>query len=362
MRPYLRAANVGWDGARLNDVKMMNFTESEMSTYRLEPGHLLLGEASGSPTEVGKPILWAGEILDCAFQNTLLRVRPHGAEPKYLLHFFRHQARSGVFAASSRGLGIHHLGREALASWKIPVPSLAVQRRIAAILDKAGDIRRCNDRAAQEVVDIERAAFVELLGNTAAKVADLAESAAYGTSEKSSTQGNFPVLRMNNVTASGEIDLRELKYMDLPERLHERYLVRPGDLLFNRTNSPELVGKTAVYHGPNPVVFAGYPVRVRANERGNAEYLSGFLNSGYGKAKLRSMAKAIVGMANINAKELVSIPIPLPPLHCMTTTPKKSTHSEQCATSITHEQRHWTRSSPPSSTAPSTANSDPPCR
>jgi len=97
MRPYVRAANVSWSGLRLDDVKTMNFTDSEMDTYRLQPGDLLLGEASGSPREVGKPVLWRGEIADCAFQNTLIRVRPKGPDPEYLLHYFRHQALSGKF-------------------------------------------------------------------------------------------------------------------------------------------------------------------------------------------------------------------------------------------------------------------------
>ena len=97
MRPYLRAANVGWSGLKLEDVKEMNFTDAELVTYRLQAGDLLLTEASGSPGEVGKPALWSGELEDCAFQNTLLRVRPHEHDPRYLLHFFRHMALASVF-------------------------------------------------------------------------------------------------------------------------------------------------------------------------------------------------------------------------------------------------------------------------
>ena len=92
MRPYLRAANVGWQGLLLDDVKSMNFTDSEMQVYRLAVGDVLLNEASGSPEEVGKPALWRGEIADCAFQNTLIRVRPRNVEPEFLLHYFRYQA------------------------------------------------------------------------------------------------------------------------------------------------------------------------------------------------------------------------------------------------------------------------------
>jgi hypothetical protein len=89
MRPYIRAANVKWTGLDLTDVKTMNFTDTEMSTYRMEPGDIVLSEASGSPGEVGKPALWSGEIADCAFQNTLIRVRSTVHEPRFLTAWAR---------------------------------------------------------------------------------------------------------------------------------------------------------------------------------------------------------------------------------------------------------------------------------
>lgn len=137
MRPYLRAANVGWDGLRLNDVKMMNFTDDEVETYRLEYGDIVVSEASGSPGEVGKPALWRSEIDGCCLQNTLIRVRSSGVvEPAYLLHFLKTEALRGAFAERSRGVGIHHLGSGQLAEWPIPVPPLSEQRRIISALEE----------------------------------------------------------------------------------------------------------------------------------------------------------------------------------------------------------------------------------
>lgn len=95
MRPYIRAANVTWDGLALADVKQMNFTATEVDTFRLRPGDVLLSEASGSASQVGKPAVWNGEIEDCCFQNTLLRVRTAHLEPKYLFWFFKWLALSG---------------------------------------------------------------------------------------------------------------------------------------------------------------------------------------------------------------------------------------------------------------------------
>lgn len=138
MRPYLRAANVTWDGLDLSDIKEMNFTDEEAARYRLEPGDVLVNEASGSATEVGKPARWNGEITDCCFQNTLIRVRARdGVEPRFLEHRIRYEALRGGFARGSRGVGIHHLSATTLADWPIAVPDLDEQRRIVERLDEA---------------------------------------------------------------------------------------------------------------------------------------------------------------------------------------------------------------------------------
>ncbi|ONK12036.1 restriction endonuclease subunit S [Streptomyces sp. MP131-18] len=137
MRSYLRAANVGWDGLRLGDVKKMNFSDTEAEIYRLHPGDILLTEASGSAGEVGKAAIWNGEINDCSFQNTLLRVRASEAvSPAYLHHFLRHEALRGAFRASTRGVGIHHLGAAKLAAWPVPLPPPGEQSRIVRTIEE----------------------------------------------------------------------------------------------------------------------------------------------------------------------------------------------------------------------------------
>ena len=206
----------------------------------------------------------------------------------------------------------------------VPVPPIKEQRRIAEVLDRAEEIRSKRREAIAQLDTLIKAIFLEMFGNpvtnpkgfTIRKIKDLLESASYGTSEKSSSEGEFPVLRMNNITRSGEIDLTDLKYMDLADSQKERYLVRSGDVLFNRTNSAELVGKTAIIRNiSSPMAFAGYLVRLRVNKENDPEYLSAFLNTDYSKRVLRGMCKSIIGMANINATEVQTIKIAQPPLH-----------------------------------------------
>lgn len=204
----------------------------------------------------------------------------------------------------------------------IPLPPLAEQLRIAEILDRA-EALRAKRRATLTQLDILiQAVFLDMFGDPATnpkrwpihKIGDLLESVSYGTSEKSGATGEFPVLRMNNITRTGEMNLTDLKFMQLTARHRERYIVRAGDVLFNRTNSPDLVGKTAIYRNMKPMAYAGYLVRLRTNGENDPEYLSSFLNTGYAKRMLRGMCKSIIGMANINATEIQAMRIPQPSL------------------------------------------------
>lgn len=135
MRPYMRAANVTWNGISLHDVKEMDFTPAELETYALRRGDLLLSEASGSASEVGKPAVWNDEVPDCCFQNTLIRVRaPEPLVPFLHLHFYK-DALTGEFARAARGVGIHHLGAKTLSEWEIRLPPPDEQRRIVETVD-----------------------------------------------------------------------------------------------------------------------------------------------------------------------------------------------------------------------------------
>jgi type I restriction enzyme S subunit len=206
---------------------------------------------------------------------------------------------------------------------EIPLPPLAEQKRIAAILDKADAIRRKRQQAIQLADEFLRSVFLDMFGDPVSNpkgfpvgtIRDLVESANYGTSAKASeAAGEYPILRMGNITYEGGWDFESLKFIDLSEKDKPKYLVKKGDLLFNRTNSRELVGKTAVFDNETPMAIAGYLIRVRSNEKGNNHYISGYLNSKHGKFTLANMCKSIVGMANINAQEMQDIKILLPPI------------------------------------------------
>lgn len=244
--------------------------------------------------------------------------------PPYLRHMLTSDPFHAEFMQTVAGVGgsLLRARPEGVKSIKIPLPPLEEQKRIAAILDQADALRRLRRRALDRLNTLGQAIFHEMFGDPAANshsweigvVGDLLYEARYGTAEKANTDGKgLPVLRMGNLTYDGRLDLTDLKHVELPSKDFAKFTTRPGDILFNRTNSKDLVGKTAVIWEELPFAFAGYLVRGRVNGRGHPDYVSAYLNSTHGKAVLRGMCKNIVGMANINAKEFQSIPIALPP-------------------------------------------------
>ncbi len=136
----------------------------------------------------------------------------------------------------------------------------------------------------------------------------LCESFQYGTSKKSQTTGKLPVLRMGNIQ-NGQIDWTDLVYTS-DEKEIEKYKLNHGDVLFNRTNSPELVGKTSIYRGEQSAIFAGYLIKINNFEELDSEYLNYCLNSIYAKEFCLRVKTDGVSQSNINAQKLGKFEVP----------------------------------------------------
>ena len=143
------------------------------------------------------------------------------------------------------------------------------------------------------------------------RLGEICSNIRYGTSNKSEKKGTTIVLRMGNIQ-NGVIDYSDLVYTSDAEDI-KTYKLEYGDLLFNRTNSKELVGKTAIYKAEYPAIYAGYLVRVTALIA-KSEYLNFTMQSEYYKEWCRRVRSNGVNQSNINAEKLKRLLIPLPPL------------------------------------------------
>ena len=147
-----------------------------------------------------------------------------------------------------------------------------------------------------------------------ATVEQASQFTRYGSSAKASTDSTgVPVLRMGNIQ-DGSLDWTDLKYLPNDHSEFPDLILEAGDLLFNRTNSAELVGKSAVYHGhPTPCSYASYLIAVRCLPGCDSRYVCSFINSSYGRLWVASVVSQQVGQANVNGSKLQRLAFPLPP-------------------------------------------------
>lgn len=151
---YIRAANITEQGLDLSDVLEMEFTPTEQSKYTLQENDIVISEASGSPTQVGKPALWKCELQTCCFQNTVIRHRVKEANPEYVFWYYKYLYISGYFSRIVGGVGINHLGAKNFSNIEIPIPSVLDQtkivQRIERVLSVYGNIEQTIDTSLQQ--------------------------------------------------------------------------------------------------------------------------------------------------------------------------------------------------------------------
>ena len=217
---------------------------------------------------------------------------------------------------------VKHLSAKQLNAIEIMLPSIEEQKAIAEKLDKVSSLIEKRKQQLSLLDTLVKSKFVEMFGPfpdnpkrwEVGTIRDIVADVRYGSSRPAVKGGKYKYLRMNNITYDGELDLSEIKYIDIPDSELSKCTVRRGDVLFNRTNSKELVGKTCVYDQDEMMVLAGFVIRIRVNDRVLPEFLAAFLNTKRSKKMLLGMCKAAIGQANINAQEMQNINLYIPPI------------------------------------------------
>ena len=241
-------------------------------------------------------------------------------DQQYLYYYLKSDIVLQRIKAVATGSVRDNLKMEMLKEFPINLLDIDNQRHVVSILDKLKRVIELRQSELQKLDELIKARFVEMFGDPIINpkgwkivtVGDVVTDVRYGTSKPAVEGGKYPYLRMNNLTIDGHLDLTNLKYIDIPDDEIEKCVVRKGDILFNRTNSVELVGKTAVFDLSEEMIIAGYIIRVRLKDVLLPEVFGQFMNLEVMKKTLRGMAKGAVNQANINAQELQSINIYLP--------------------------------------------------
>ncbi|WP_027776729.1 restriction endonuclease subunit S [Paraburkholderia caledonica] len=269
----------------------------------------------------------AGQLVNgLGFGSTEFHVlRPTPAVlPEFIFSFIRQQAFRDRAASAFVGTGgLQRVPPDFLSRVRLPLPTLPEQQRIVDVLRHTEAVAKAKHLISEQVDQLVKTAYWEHFGAwytpdgliDPVRIGDCIAGSQYGVSEAMEAHGTHAVLRMNSITSSGWLDLSELKYASLSAKDIASTELQDGDLLFNRTNSKELVGKCAVWR---PVAgafsFASYLIRLRLKSEMLPEYLWATLNSAYGKYRLTNSAKQAVSMANVSPTDLGRITVPLPPL------------------------------------------------
>lgn len=363
---YLRSANITPTGFDLTDVREMDFTPEERDVFNLQPGDILIREASGSSEQVGRAAIWVGGIEGCCFQNHLIRFRPHAVTPDYALVVFRHYAASGVFARTARGVGIQHLGSSRFAALPFPVAPLAEQRRIAeAAKGKLEQIREATERLesamrnlAEQTREIVAAAtsgtLVEAMGEPTPNRIGVVETHLPEGMDEGPRAGPAkplrfdpvprrwgwrtvqeigiavlgrqrspahhhgpnmrPYLRVANVFED-RIDTTDVLTMNFERDEAARYELRCGDILLNEGQSPELVGRAAIYRGEVPgACFQNTLIRFRAGRDVVPEFALLVFRRYLHSRIFRSIARGSTNIAHLGLRRFRALPFPMPPV------------------------------------------------
>ena len=259
---------------------------------------------------------------ECCIGRGLAALTPNREKvsPEYI--FWLLKGKNAELNSKGTGSTFKAIGRNILEETLVPDISLEKQTEYSIILEKTYKVISSRKQQLQKLDELVKARFVEMFGAyplnpmgwKKGTIRDVVADVRYGSSRPAVDGGKYPYLRMNNITYGGELDLSDVKRIDVPENELEKCTVRRGDVLFNRTNSKELVGKTCVYDRDEMMVLAGFVIRVRVNDLVLPEFLSAFLNTEFSKRTLLGMCKAAIGQANINAQEMQSIGIYIPPI------------------------------------------------
>jgi type I restriction enzyme S subunit len=202
------------------------------------------------------------------------------------------------------------------------LPPLAEQKRIAAILDKAIEIKAKREIALVKLDELAQSTFVEMFGDfeqainyTVKPLSQLIQDTRLGLvrgATELDEQKKYAYMRMNAITKSGDLQLEKMFRADATDAEVEQYKLRMGDFLFNTRNSRELVGKTAIFDLDGLYLFNNNIMRIRFNELVNSVYVAASFQTKYVQRKLEQIKSGTTNVFAIYYKDLEKIEIPIP--------------------------------------------------
>lgn len=357
----------GWEPTSLGDIcdQQQQTVDPSTSHERVYVGleHIEPGNPRfvnwGRPSDVrsGKSRFRSGDILYgklrpyldkavladrggiCSTDILVFRCRGGRALPEFLVHAFHTREFLEHAVRTTHGVNHPRTSWASLGRLTVPLPPLDEQRRIAGVLSTIQRAIEAQDKVIAAARELKRSLMKHLFTYgpvpvTEASGVPLKETeigpvpehwevvqlgqvlklTQYGLSMRGNQAGPVPILRMNSLQ-DGRVASTDLQYVDIGPDLLKKFRLNPGDVLFNRTNSMELVGKTGLFDLGGEFVFASYLLRLVMEANGLLpEVLTHYLNQKLVQQRLKGLAARGVSQSNISAARLRTFLVPLPPM------------------------------------------------
>ena len=252
----------------------------------------------------------------CSAHAMVLRAKPEVVLPGFLPFFMQ----SDLFMKRAVEISVGSLSPtinwKTMAMQEFALPLMEEQARLVDVLQAIERTSESLQKVSGLADQLVRSLLADVLSREwpVVDLGSVVKGTQYGLSINAGSDGKYPMLRMMNIE-DGLCVENDIKYADLNERDFEVYQLVHGDVLFNRTNSYELVGRTGVYELEGDHVFASYLVRIKTHpEKLEPKFLTLYLNSDFGRRQVLAYATKAVSQANVNASNLLRVRLPLPPL------------------------------------------------
>uniref|UniRef100_UPI0035AEA00D restriction endonuclease subunit S n=1 Tax=Cloacibacterium sp. TaxID=1913682 RepID=UPI0035AEA00D len=291
-----------------------NFEKCEYHTFKNYDSKLV-NEGDLAIALTGATVGKAGWVTKQSLLNQrVLAIRGEKEFLKYISTFIFGKLFYEYSQTIAHGNAQGNLSPDQVKDFQIPLPPIDIQQKIVSEIE----VLEANEKKAKEEAEKYNLEIQSKINNCFSEhplelLGNVCYSTEYGSSSKSEKKGLVPVIRMGNIQ-NGKILLDDLVYSNNVEE-NKKYLLKYNDVLFNRTNSPELVGKAGIYQSNEPAIFAGYLIRINYKEDIVLPvYLNYVLNSETIRNYGFSVMSKSVNQANINGTILKTYKIPLPPL------------------------------------------------
>ena len=323
--PILRAGNI--QGHLIMDSDLVFVPAGMVSErQRLRGGDIVMCTSSGSVEIVGKTAYahadWEGSIgAFCA----VVRPKKDRCNPRYLFHYLQSPG-FREWTRNSSGVGIKNIRKSELDAVEMLFPDLQEQRRIASLLDKADSISRKREQALILAGEFLKSVFLEMFGDlernskewrTLPVSSVLASDPQNELYRPSSDYGTgTQILRIDGFYEGYLSATRNFKRLRIAQATVSKYELREKDIIINRVNSPEYLGKSALITGlEETTVFESNMMRFTVDpEQANPRFIVDQFRSEYLKRQIATASKPAVNQSSINQTDVKSFEVRLPPV------------------------------------------------